>query len=511
MLDSFWCVVLPAVAVGAVFSLFLERLLQPSPKPFWRRPAAALAIHVGLWLYFSTGLLLVVQRPFFAVGALLAGFLFIVLVSNAKADSLHEPFIFQDFEYFRDALRHPRLYLPFLGAGRAVLAVLALAAAIVAGLSMEESLLDGLSNEHFLAGSGVLALTGLLLIGFGTWRRIPVCFDAASDLRNLGLLPALWRYGEEEHRPCRPPMPFAAAVSPALEVPARPTLVVVQSESFFDPRRLFSGIRDDLLSEYDALRARAICHGPLAVAAWGANTVRTEFAFLSGLSADSLGVHRFNPYRRLGRQGVATLASFLKQLGYRTICVHPYVASFYSRHRVLPRLGFDEFIDLRAFAGAARSGPYVSDLAVADRVCSLLQEAGGQPLFVFVITMENHGPLHLESVAPGDEDRFYSVAPPAGCDELTIYLRHLANADRMLGRLRVAIEALPDPACLCWFGDHVPIMPAVYRTLARPDGQTDYLLWRTGGEPGAGERREVSIERLAGLLLREMGFREPTG
>ncbi len=63
-------------------------------------------------------LLLVLQRPNFAAAALLAGLLFVVLVSNAKSHTLREPFIFQDFEYFRDALRHPRLYMPFLGAGR---------------------------------------------------------------------------------------------------------------------------------------------------------------------------------------------------------------------------------------------------------------------------------------------------------------------------------------------------------------------------------------------------------
>ena len=284
------------------------------------------------------------------------------------------------------------------------------------------------------------------------------------------------------------------------------TLVVVQSESFFDPRRLFSGIRRDVLSEFDSLRSGAICHGQLQVAAWGANTVRTEFAFLSGLAAEALGVHRFNPYRRLARQGVATLATFLRHHGYRTICVHPYAGSFYARHEVFPQLGFDEFIDIRAFTGAVREGPYVSDLAVAEKVAALLQTAAGQPLFVFVITMENHGPLHLERVAPGDEERFYSAVPSAGCEELTIYLRHLANADRMAGRLRAALEELPDPAYLCWFGDHVPIMPGVYRALGVPDGRTDYLIWCNGGFPGAPVPRELRVEQLGGLILQRMGL-----
>ncbi|HRF02962.1 sulfatase-like hydrolase/transferase [Accumulibacter sp.] len=524
MLDAFWWAVAPSALAGAGLCLLLERLLRPPVRPFWKRAPAALAIHLGVWLGLFTCLLLVLQRPFFAASALLAGMLFLVLVSNAKYHALREPFIFQDFEYFSDVFRHPRLYLPFLGAGKAALAVLAFGGAVYAGLALEESLLSVLPADDFLAGSVILALAAVVLLWWAARSKLAVTFEAAGDLCRLGLLCAMWRYGEEELRPCRRHWPFDGA-SPGSAKPTNATnatsdepahLVVVQSESFFDPRRLYAGIRGEVLREFDALQAEALCCGPLEVAAWGANTVRTEFAFLSGLAGESLGVHRFNPYRRLARQGVATLASFLQRRGYRTICVHPYAASFYDRHKVFPCLGFDEFIDIRSFAGAAKSGPYVGDLALAEKVCSLLQKAGGQPLFVFVISMENHGPLHLERVEPEEEERFYSRPPPTGCDDLTIYLRHLRNADRMAGMLRAELEGLPGSGGLCWFGDHVPIMPDVYRTLGAPAGQTDYFIWRKN-EPGGPERQQagqslrhaMKVENLASLFLEEMGLLAP--
>jgi len=497
---------LPALVFSGCLALLVERLLEPPPLVCWRRPVAALAIHFGLWFWFSSVLLLLLQRPVFAASSLLAGFLFVVLVSNAKVHSLHEPFIFQDFEYFSDALRHPRLYMPFLGAVRALLSLLALGLAIAAGLTIEDSLLDRMSHAEFLAGAGALALAGLLLIWAGAHHRLALTFDPTADLRQLGLLTALWRYGEEEHVPCQVQSPYERSAGSPEVAAAVTTLVVVQSESFFDARRLFSGIRGDVLSEFDSLCRSAICHGPLQVAAWGANTVRTEFAFLSGLTAESLGVHRFNPYRRLARQGVATIATFLRHLGYRTICVHPYAGSFYSRHVVFPRLGFDEFIDMASFAGAAREGPYVSDLAVAEQVSAVLARHTGQPLFVFVITMENHGPLHLERIAPGDDERLYTAPPPSGCDDLTIYLRHLVNADRMAGRLRAAIDGMPGSACLCWFGDHVPIMPGAYRALGVPDGRTDYLIWLKGGRRGVVAQRELRTDELGRHVLQHMGL-----
>jgi hypothetical protein len=503
--DAFWSAAAPAAVAGAALSLMIERLLQPPARPLWRRPAAALAIHFGLWLLLFACLLLVLQRPFFAAGALLAGMLFLVLVSNAKFNALREPFIFQDFEYFSDALQHPRLYLPFLGVGRAVLALLAFAAAVAGGLAIERSLLSRLPVAEFLTGAAGLALAGLLLLWLGLRKKLAVNFDAAADLRRLGLLAALWRYGEEELLPVEvswPYEPLGAKPPPGANVAH---LVVVQSESFFDVRRLFSGIRTDVLREFDALQAAASWQGRLQVAAWGANTVRTEFAFLSGLAAGSLAVHRFNPYRRLARKNLATLASVLRRCGYRTVCVHPYAASFYARDKVYPRLGFDEFIDIRSFAGAPKSGPYVSDLSVAEKVCSLLASSSEQPLFVFVITMENHGPLHLEKPLPGDSERLYTAPPAAGCDDLTIYLRHLRNADRMAGRLRQQLAALPGNGCLCWFGDHVPILPEVYRAIGTPDGHTDYFIWRKDGQWPVGTRRDLKVEQLGGLVLQAVG------
>ena len=80
-------------------------------------------------------------------------------------------------------------------------------------------------------------------------------------------------------------------------MPAPPggPVVLVQAESFFDPARLDPGL-GGLLPAYEGLRAAAALRGRLLVPAWGANTVRTEFAVLTGLSEAALGLDRFNPY-----------------------------------------------------------------------------------------------------------------------------------------------------------------------------------------------------------------------
>ena len=504
----------PALLLALVPTFLIETLLRPRPVPFWRRPAACLALHLGALLLIFMLELAVFRRPYFAALSVLGWFSFVVLVSVAKEQVLREPFIYQDFDYFTDAIRHPRLYLPFLGWARALLVVAVLAVAITGGMLVEAPITRFVSMGTFAVVLAALALSAAALLWLGSRTQLAPVFRPGDDLARLGLIGSIWSYAIAERRDDggnRAAAVFAGhkAPSPAPgQTPAGaqlPHLVVVQSESFFDARRLFSGIKPEILKHFDALGAASLQHGRLKVPAWGANTVRTEFGFLSALSADSLGVHRFNPYRRLARAGVPTLASHLRGQGYRTVCVHPYMAGFYDRDIVYPLMGFDEFIDIKAFTAVVGEGPYVGDVEVADRVIAMLDAEEAQsnrPLFIFVITMENHGPLHLEKMQAGDIEQLYDAPPPAGCDDLTFYLRHLVNADRMLARLAERLRASARAGCLCFYGDHVPIMASAYAALGEPDGATEYLLWHSRRQPTMPRpAASMRIEDLAGLIL----------
>lgn len=529
--------VLAAALTGLLVSVLLEALLRPRPP--LRRPAGAWAVHAGLVLLAHGVLTLLLGRPWFAMAVVLALLLTVVLVNNAKFKALREPFVLQDYEYFIDTLRYPRLYIPFFGWLRFALATAGFVAAVGVGWWLEPAP----QHRWSLSGQGgalALELLGAaaLLAAGGRAPRAPG-FEAQRDLLALGLLGCLWHQGRQARQAPAAASPFAAKPAGAAPAPegqptgrapssaattnprhaaagsalARlPHLVAVQSESFFDPRTLFAGIRPDVLQAFDGLQRAAWAHGELQVPAWGANTVRTEFAFLTGVDPRRLGVHGFNPYRAIaGGWSVGSLAQHLRRLGYRTVCVHPYPAGFYLRHKVYPLLGFDAFIDIREFDAAARFGPYVSDAAVADRIDALLraQQHASQPLFVFAITMENHGPLHLERVAEGDVARLYRTAPPEGCEALTIYLRHLDNADRMLASLHERLQALERPASLCWYGDHVPILSAAYAHFGAPDGRVPYACWadaRLAVAPAAAAPAGLAAHALSRQWLAGLGL-----
>ncbi|RTR05126.1 LTA synthase family protein [Halomonas nitroreducens] len=482
--------------VGLGLTLGLEALLRPPVAPVWRRPLATLGVHLGTWSLLFALVVLVVQRPWFALTVIAALQLVVVQSSNTKWQTLREPFLCQDFEYFLDALRHPRLYVPFFGIGLALGAIAAGALAIGGFLILEPSAVGRFGPLAFLATTLAAAGLSALPLGLGLARLPPCSLAPQTDLQRLGLFSALWAYGRLARQPVSLPQqtPFAVADGHRAAREALPHVVAVQSESFFDPRDWCPAIRPELLAHYDAMVGAAIAHGPLSVPAWGANTVRTEAAFLTGLDDQALGIHRFNPYHQLAKRSAPSLATSLRALGYRTVCVHPYPASFYARDRVMPRLGFDDFIDIRAFDAADYCGQYIGDLAVADTVGKLLADHDNSPLFIFVITMENHGPLAMDTLAKGKADEWLKPkhAPlPSECDELASYLAHLRNADRMTDRLRQALSRSPREGILCWYGDHVPIMPAAYRHFGLPEGTTSYTLWSTRQRRGATRDHET--------------------
>jgi len=456
--------------------LLLTGLVDAATGGAFRRPLRGWLVHAGLLTAaFCLGLL-VFQRPWIAFATMVVLQAVVIAVSVVKQNALNEPFVFQDVEYFIDMLRHPRLYLPFFGLGKLALILAGSAALIAASFRLESSLATQIGWRSFAAGWLALAAAAAAALWLATRRPFAASFDAQADLRALGLSASLAAYAIAENRPPALPDRFAALPAPGA---SPPHLVAVQSESFFDARRLWPGIAREVYAWLDEIREESAQHGLLRVPAIGANTVRTEFAFLSGLREDALGAHRFQPYRKLPWHGVNTLAHHLRAAGYRTVCVHPYVASFYRRDRVFPRLGFDEFIDARAFGEADRAGPFIGDVAVGARVRALLEGETEKPLFVFVITMENHGPLHLEKLALGEAAGLFRETPPPGLEDLGVYLRHVRNAGRMLQALRAALAAQARAGVLCWYGDHVPIMPAVYAHTGFTDARSDYFIWHT--------------------------------
>nr|WP_186037434.1 LTA synthase family protein [Burkholderia gladioli] len=480
-------------ALTAAPSFALERVALP--RGSWRRPWLSSWLHILAVYCFANLTIAVTARPIFSAFATLALVGLLAAVSNAKYESLREPFVFTDLSLFSQLFSHPRLYLPFLSIGK-VVAIGAGIVLVIAGFIAERP------APPYPASVSLPVAALLFVLALRAAAALPLTLNAGVDQRRHGFLAVFVAYLLNGLRPAtlrRFREALAASPYAAGAPQRRPDVIVIQSESFFDARRLGAAIARGQLARFDEACREALWHGELEVPAWGANTMRTEFAVLTGASQAALGYARFYPYAFV-RQKCASLAAWFSRGGYRTVAIHPYYADFFGRDRVFPLLGFSAFLDIGHFASASRAGPYVSDAAVAEAIIETLEAPGDEPRFVFAMTMENHGPLHLETVLPGESANRHTLGDGALWRDLTAYLRHIENADAMLGRLLDYLRSSRRETVICFYGDHVPALSQVFDRLGNNPEHSDFFIWRNYGKKGF-ERRDVRAEQLGGLLL----------
>lgn len=130
--------------------------------------------------------------------------------------------------------------------------------------------------------------------------------------------------------------------------------------------------------------------GFLNVHVKGGGTWLSEFAFLTGLDYRLFGNAGFYAPYTVVPKVKHSLAKFLKGHGYRTIAIYPVSGNFLHAKNAYKHYGFDEF--------------YSTDdldlptdwLAVTDGLLyqKALEKTNGldQPTFVFVLTIQSHGP-----------------------------------------------------------------------------------------------------------------------
>ncbi|WP_431226311.1 LTA synthase family protein [Burkholderia contaminans] len=466
------------------------------PRAGWRRPVAALMLHICAVSFVFGIVLAVTSRPVISACASIALVGLVAAVSNAKYESLCEPFVFTDLSLFSQLFSHPRLYLPFLSLGK-VVAIAGGILLLVCGLIVERP-----SASGFTFTSWWLVVASLL-VGQLLAARMTLTLDPDTDQSRNGFFAIFVAYLLNGLRPSTlAHFKRSLMTGPYTNGGPRrhPDVILIQSESYFDMRRISGALESSVYSRLDRARNESVLHGRLSVPAWGANTMRTEFAVLTGLPQASLGYARFYPYAFV-RNACASLARWFSRGNYETLAIHPYYADFFGRDRVFPLLGFARFLDIDHFASAPRAGPYVADAAVADAIVSTLEAADrDRPQFIFAMTMENHGPLHLEQVLPGESSSRHTLGEGTSWRDLTAYLRHIENADAMIGRLLDHLRASDRETVVCFYGDHVPALPHVFEKLGVSPQTSDYFIWRNYGTD-APECRNLAAEELGAALL----------
>jgi hypothetical protein len=454
----------------------------------------------------ATLLLIATGRPIFSglvVFALSSG---LALADRTKRAVLREPVVFSDVSELQHVVTHPHLYLPFAGRGLVIGGAVAGVVSCAALVLLEPRLLTPdraltLACGPLIGAVGwVVSREPVLSAAATMLRRLDPVGDPVEDTARLGPFAVLLVYGiiaraeRTERRARHAPLPAPFLGRPA---GAAAPVVLVQCESFFDARRLSPAIPKDMLPGLERCRKHAAAFGRLDVSGWGANTMRAEFAALTGIPECDLGYDRFNPYHALARAPIASLASDLRGQGYQTLCLHPFDRSFFRRDEVMPKLGFDEFL-CRENLGGSRRPPYFSDPDLARLILEVI-DSRGPCVFVFAITMGNHGPWQLKGppIDTGLARQFDPSGVPQGGDLLR-YLDGLRRSDEMLEILVEGLERRRRDAVLAFYGDHLPSLPLAFDHFGFEEWASDYVLWPGAAMPP--RRLDLPAHRLPQLI-----------
>lgn len=262
----------------------------------------------------------------------------------------------------------------------------------------------------------------------------------------------------------------------ALEAKNTPNIIVIMNEAFSDLNILgeFSSSEDYIPFVRSLLEgAENTQSGYLGVSVLGGNTANTEFEFLTGGTMAFLPQGSI-PYQQYINGEMPSLASYLKELGYSTIALHPYGATGWHRHQVYPWLGFDSFLSLEDFTSPKQIRKYVSDESDYKKIIQLFEEKeAGKPLFLFNVTMQNHSSY---------TDAYTDFTPDVkveGSDSFALsqYLSLLKVSDREIEKLIGYFQDQSERTLIVFFGDHQPT-DSVVRDIWRLNDKSDQALSR---------------------------------
>ncbi|WP_432348041.1 LTA synthase family protein [Shinella yambaruensis] len=297
----------------------------------------------------------------------------------------------------------------------------------------------------------------------------------------------------------------------------KPDVIVVMSESLWDPTRLESV----KLSADPMPVIRENQGGGVFSPEFGGLTANVEFEALTGFSNAFLPMGSI-PYQQYVRKPIPSLATFFRAEGYTARAIHPFSGWFWNRTSVYKAFGFETFKDVEKMPPLEKRGNFTSDEALTKE---LIRQADMQddPFFFFTVTLQGHGPYDDGRYAKTD------IKVDGRLDArdnrmLASYAQGVKEADSSLKMLMDWAKERDRETIIVVFGDHLPPLNTVYRNSGYMKGitasrkgspeqmkkehETPLVIWsnKSGAQKEIGT---ISPAFLSYYILKEAGFEHP--
>ncbi|MBO6046760.1 MAG: LTA synthase family protein [Erysipelotrichaceae bacterium] len=295
-----------------------------------------------------------------------------------------------------------------------------------------------------------------------------------------------------------------------------PDVIAIMNESFADLNVLGDLHTDtEVMPFFHSLKKNTI-KGYALASVFGGGTANSEFEFLTGHSVANLPMGA-TAYQLYVNHQTHSIANDLKHYGYTCTATHPYIASGWSRNKVYPLLGFDDYTFISDYPRKDLVRGFVSDWEMYNYMIKRYEQKGDQRLFSFGVTIQNHGGYTYQGTnfTPSVALKGYTKDYP----DVEQYLGLMRESDDAFSYLINYFKQVDHKVIVVMFGDHQPRLDSdFYQELhghdfSGPDEELQYLVPFVVWANYDIEEKEVeltSINYLSNYIYEAMGVEKPS-
>lgn len=200
-------------------------------------------------------------------------------------------------------------------------------------------------------------------------------------------------------------------------------------------------------------------YGPLRVQTTGGGTWLSEFSFATGLDTNDFGHRKHSVFYTVAPHIQTSFYQELKNNGYFTILLTPMTKDNYNTQNAYKNFGIDLVLQPQDLGYDENINTNLWDITseqMLDYVAEILNQYPEQPVAVFMLSMNEHGPYDEKS-----EDQ-YNLLPYFSDEKvarrLNDYLQRQEDLNRATDQFAVQLLNRDKPTLFLYFGDHHPAL-----------------------------------------------------
>ena len=297
----------------------------------------------------------------------------------------------------------------------------------------------------------------------------------------------------------------------------KPDIVVCLQESTLNPHQFdFDAETIPPFSMFNKQEDTAFV-SPLRVHTLGGATWKSEFAFLAGVPSTDFGALASGVFYSVVPHLQTGFIKNLREQGYFCVALSPFTKGNYNAKPAYDHFGFDLMLqpqDLGYPASISKNLWHISSEEMMYYTKLILQkqhpslENVQQPMFVYVLTMKEHGPYNTNM-----PNHFNLASKRLGGKAISClndYIDRIASLNEAIEGLNDYLKSRETPYVFGYFGDHQVAfdnqLPPKKGNFANPDYVTQFIV-RTNRKTDFVQQQDfLDLAFVGGVLLDVAGL-----